>query len=61
MGDEADADWQDGLVEWGREDAAPKCDKCGGTGWLDAIGPKADGSYITSRPCKCGAYKGLRW
>jgi hypothetical protein len=21
MGEEADADWQDGLVEWGREDA----------------------------------------
>lgn len=21
MGDEADADWQEGLVEWGREDA----------------------------------------
>lgn len=44
MGDEADADWQDGLVEWGIEDArayytnrerktAPKrskywCDRC---------------------------------
>lgn len=23
MGEEADADWQAGLVEWGREDAKP--------------------------------------
>lgn len=38
----------------------PKCDMCDGSGWLGAIGPKADGSYITSRPCpKC--YTGLRW
>jgi hypothetical protein len=34
----------------------PKCMRpqrknCDGTGWLDAIGPKSDGSYITSRPC----------
>ena len=36
-----------------------KCSKCGderredcdGAGWLDAIGPCADGSYITARPC----------
>jgi hypothetical protein len=24
---------------------------CGPDGWLDAIGPKTDGSYITARPC----------
>lgn len=24
---------------------------CNGDGWLDAIGPKSDGSYITSRLC----------
>lgn len=36
-----------------------RCAKCGldkrrtcdGQGWLDAIGPKSDGSYITTRPC----------
>ena len=27
------------------------CERCSGTGWLDPIGPKSDGSYITSRPC----------
>lgn len=26
----------------------PKCD---GEGWLEPIGPKSDGSYITSRRC----------
>jgi hypothetical protein len=34
-------------------DPKPPCDRCGGSGWLDAIGPKADGSYITARPCHC--------
>lgn len=37
MGEEADADWQEGLIEWGRKDAQealrpykdPKCPKCG--------------------------------
>lgn len=24
---------------------------CDGQGWLDAIGPCDDGSYISSRPC----------
>lgn len=43
----------------GRDDAKIKCDRCDGSGWLEAIGPKSDGSYITSRPCpKC--YTGLR-
>lgn len=36
-----------------------KCEKCGhykrkdcdGKGWLEALGPYRDGSYITSRPC----------
>ena len=30
MGDEADADWQDGLIEWGRESATPSwyCEPC---------------------------------
>jgi hypothetical protein len=36
-----------------------KCETCGqnkrrdcdGKGWLDALGPYCDGSYITSRPC----------
>lgn len=27
------------------------CERCGGTRWLEPIGPKSDGSYITSRPC----------
>jgi hypothetical protein len=29
----------------------PPCGLCDGTGWLEPIGPKDDGSYITSRPC----------
>lgn len=29
----------------------PKRKTCDGAGWLDAIGPCSDGSYITSRPC----------
>lgn len=28
------------------------CNRCNDTGWLDAIEGR-DGSYITSRPCKC--------
>lgn len=24
---------------------------CDGEGWLEALGPYRDGSYITSRPC----------
>lgn len=40
-------------------DVRTRCPKCGlpkrrtcdGQGWLDAIGPCADDSYITSRPC----------
>jgi len=32
-------------------DCRPQCGRCGGTGWLEPIGPKSDGSYITSRPC----------
>jgi predicted RNA-binding protein with PUA domain len=30
MGDEADADWQDGLIEWGHENATPSwyCEPC---------------------------------
>lgn len=27
------------------------CLRCKGTGWLEPIGPKSDGSYITTRPC----------
>lgn len=27
------------------------CPHCKGTEWLEPIGPCADGSYITSRPC----------
>ena len=34
------------------------CDRCDSTGWLEAIEGR-DGSYITSRPCSCGIYKGL--
>ena len=42
-----------------RQHAGPcpycNCKRCGGTGWLEPIGPKSDGSYITSRPCPgCG-------
>jgi len=29
----------------------PKRKSCDDEGWLEAIGPKPDGSYITSRPC----------
>lgn len=37
-------------------DAAAICDRCDGSGWLEPIGPKPDGSYITSRPCpRCDA------
>jgi len=27
------------------------CARCLGSGWLEPIGPKSDGSYITNRPC----------
>src|ERR1700753_2060726 len=44
------------IVAYGQEQAKPKCDRCDGSGWLEPIGPKSDGSYITSRPCpKCDA------
>lgn len=47
MGDEADADWQDGLVEWGREDtmkALGRCPTCG----------RSDAEYSRkSRPWRC--------
>ena len=33
-----------------KHDDAPY-ERCGGEGWLEPIGPCADGSYITSRPC----------
>jgi hypothetical protein len=40
-------------------DDRPTCHECGrpqrkdcnGRGWLEALGPYHDGSYITSRPC----------
>lgn len=33
------------------------CPRCKGEGWLEPIGPCADGSYITSRPCsKCDGF-----
>ncbi len=40
-------------------DARPECPRCrrprrrdcDGRGWLEALGPYRDGSYITSRPC----------
>lgn len=31
-----------------------KCKRCNDTGWLEPIEGR-DGSYITSRPCKCDA------
>lgn len=43
-----------------RRQPSIRCSKCGepdkrrdcdGNGWLEAIGPCRDGSYITSRPC----------
>lgn len=41
---------------------APACERCGGSGWLEAIGPKSDGSYITSRPCpRCDSGPVLKW
>jgi len=45
MGDEADADWQDGLIEWGRESAGPeRCPTCG----------RSDAEYgRKSRPWRC--------
>lgn len=33
---------------------APDCSRCGDSGWLPEIEGR-DGSYITSRPCKCAA------
>ncbi len=45
-------------MECEREAKEPSCKRCGDTGWLDPI-EGADGSYITSRPCSCGAYRGL--
>ena len=38
------------------EDMCPICKRpkrkdCDADGWLEAIGPKSDGSYITCRPC----------
>ena len=38
------------------EDMCPICKRrkrkdCNAEGWLDAIGPKSDNSYITARPC----------
>lgn len=31
----------------------PACKRCNDSGWLEPIGPCADGSYISSRPCSC--------
>ncbi len=31
-----------------------ECKRCNDTGWLDPIEAR-DGSYVTSRPCKCEA------
>jgi hypothetical protein len=33
---------------------APQCKRCNDLGWLEPIEGR-DGSYITSRPCKCDA------
>lgn len=50
--------WIRGLM---KAEAESVCEKCGMTpkprkdchdGWLDAIGPCRDGSYITSRACR---------
>jgi DnaJ-class molecular chaperone len=39
-----------------------KCERCDGKGWVEPIGPKEDGSYITSRPCpQCRGNEPLRW
>jgi hypothetical protein len=33
-----------------------RCPRCGGSGWLEPIGPRSDDSYITCRPCpRCHA------
>jgi hypothetical protein len=47
-------DDQDGMMQI--ELVCPTCNKpkkpnCDGEGWLEPIGPKSDGSYITSRRC----------
>lgn len=44
------------LAFWTEPIACPTCgfrkmESCDGQGWLEAIGPCADGSYITSRRC----------
>jgi len=44
------------LAERAEQPLCPTCGRtrrrdCDGRGWLDAIGPCADGSYVTSRPC----------
>lgn len=35
-------------------DAKVPCKRCGDTGWLPEIEGR-DGSYVSSRPCKCDA------
>lgn len=52
-----DESWTPGLPVGHRWKKKPKCSRCKDTGWLDPIGPKADDSYITSRPCACDAGK----
>ncbi|MHA6346429.1 hypothetical protein [Roseivivax sp. CAU 1761] len=31
-----------------------ECTRCGEDGWCAPLGPKADGSFVTSRPCPNG-------
>lgn len=41
-------------IHWLLHGDPKPCKRCNDTGWLEPIGPKPDGSYITSRPCSCG-------
>lgn len=45
-----------GVLPFAGPTICPKCGHgkrkdCDGAGWLEALGPYRDGSYITSRPC----------
>lgn len=47
--------WLQGFTDMEREFPKPQpCGRCNDSGWLPEI-EGSDGSYVTSRPCKCDA------
>ena len=60
MGDEADADWQDGLVEWGREDAKRKTVACR-CGWCGDQSDLINNQYNNVRRCPICDGGFIRW